>query len=1421
MKLFLFIYLIIIQFILETDLLSGKIFLNICEIKLTIVGTGNQRILYNNFDSYGGFPNEVYLGEEKINNITSTINLTKNENIIKLRWNSTFENCHKMFYECVNITEIDFSSFNNPDINDTSQMFYRCESLTSINFSNFYTSKVTTMEYMFFDCCNLTTLNLSTFDTSNVEYMNGLFAYCEKIKFLNLSNFNISQVVDTSEMFYDCYDLISLDLSGFGKSIINSMSFMFSGCINLISINLSNFYSSNQVVLYDTFSYCLNLIQIDLSKLSSVTMLIMTFYHCESLTYLNFPNFELTSRIYYSNIFFNCRKLKYINLSNAIDNSSLNYISFFQHIEDGLKVCINETKAPKLYQELLKINSVSFVCSFKPCINNSFYDDGVYKCTNTEECPIKYDKLIPIKRECVDDCSKDDIYRYEFRKKCYSNCSIDNFTLKYKGYLCDIQCPKELPFEMIEFQECVSNCTINEILLNLCKLKYEEETLLDTFLDNILEELESNNLDINILNNNSNITFEINGITFMITKIKIADSINKRRIELLDNDLYDCLYKLRIIYNLQNEEYFYLLNIQIIHLGIKKNIYRVYYYSNKKKILKRIDLTQCEKNKDIFEMAKCEKYSVESIMNNLCISCDKNNGFYELYNETNNLFKNCYKNINGYYLDNNKIFKPCYSTCLTCEKEGNETNHNCITCNNKNPYKSDTNCYNYSIDCSINNKYKFREKCYEKCPEGSINSKENKLFCEVVCTKDLPYELISTQECIKSCSINDKLKGLCKLNYDKENMTHQNEQLDDIRNMITKEIDITQLDNEKDLIFKESNFIYSFTNTENQKKIERINNSAIHFGECEDKLKSKYNISKEESLYILKVEIFIEGMKNPKVEYEVYYPLFNSTLILLDLSVCLNMKIDILYPNKINIGTLDKVDINSGYYNDICYSTTSIYGTDIILKDRRDEFINYNLSVCEEECNLKNYNNTLEKTTCSCDVKIKIGSFTEIKFDKLILLRRFTSLYSISNLNVMQCNQFVFNSNIIFKNIGFYLITVIIIFGISCLGIFYFKEYYIFNITINQIITEKRKKIKDKNEIIVEESKIKGKNEIIIEENKMKKKRKIRRNSVIEDSNLRFKDNTKFYLQFQNNIKKSPPIKKNKKIVFPNSNIKKRRNSSALDANNFILNMLNSNQQLIKNKDNKITNELKVIKEVDENKEIKIKTEINIDELWPQEINSLSYDNAKKYDKRNFSIYYISLLRMKHILIFTFYTKDYNSRIIKIYLFFFTFAINFTINTLFFDDTNMHKIYKDKGHFNFVYQLPNMIYSSLITTILNAILKLLALYENNIMNIKNTKIEDLDEKLKEERKKIKIKLILYFTITYSLLILFWYYLCCFCGVYKNTQVYLLKNTLFSFFTSLLTPFGIYILPSIFRILSLKTKKKRKCLYNFSKLLQLI
>ena len=63
---------------------------------------------------------------------------------------------------------------------------------------------------------------------------------------------------------------------------------------------------------------------------------------------------------------------------------------------------------------------------------------------------------------------------------------------------------------------------------------------------------------------------------------------------------------------------------------------------------------------------------------------------------------------------------------------------------------------------------------------------------------------------------------------------------------------------------------------------------------------------------------------------------------------------------------------------------------------------------------------------------------------------------------------------------------------------------------------------------------------------------------------------------------------------------------------------------------------------------------------------------------------------------------------------------------------------------------------------------------------------------------------------------FWYYLICFCGVYANTKMHLIKDSGFSLFTGLLIPFGMYLIPGIFRISSLRVKKPtRAFLYKFS------
>ena len=91
--------------------------------------------------------------------------------------------------------------------------------------------------------------------------------------------------------------------------------------------------------------------------------------------------------------------------------------------------------------------------------------------------------------------------------------------------------------------------------------------------------------------------------------------------------------------------------------------------------------------------------------------------------------------------------------------------------------------------------------------------------------------------------------------------------------------------------------------------------------------------------------------------------------------------------------------------------------------------------------------------------------------------------------------------------------------------------------------------------------------------------------------------------------------------------------------------------------------------------------------------------------------------------------------------------------------------------------------------------------------------------MEELIKFLKIKFILFYIISFIFLIFFWYYLSCFCAVYKNTQVHLIKNTIISFGLSSVYPLGLYLIPGIFRILSLK--KNNKYMFNFSKFLGIL
>jgi hypothetical protein len=68
----------------------------------------------------------------------------------------------------------------------------------------------------------------------------------------------------------------------------------------------------------------------------------------------------------------------------------------------------------------------------------------------------------------------------------------------------------------------------------------------------------------------------------------------------------------------------------------------------------------------------------------------------------------------------------------------------------------------------------------------------------------------------------------------------------------------------------------------------------------------------------------------------------------------------------------------------------------------------------------------------------------------------------------------------------------------------------------------------------------------------------------------------------------------------------------------------------------------------------------------------------------------------------------------------------------------------------------------------------------------------------------------------------WFYISCFCAVYTNTQLILMKCAIYSFAATCVYPFFICLIPPLFRNCALgDDKKDKKCLYEFSKIISYI
>ena len=80
------------------------------------------------------------------------------------------------------------------------------------------------------------------------------------------------------------------------------------------------------------------------------------------------------------------------------------------------------------------------------------------------------------------------------------------------------------------------------------------------------------------------------------------------------------------------------------------------------------------------------------------------------------------------------------------------------------------------------------------------------------------------------------------------------------------------------------------------------------------------------------------------------------------------------------------------------------------------------MSLCENNCEYKGYDNNKKISKCECSIKSEFHFLSEIKIDKNLLLNNIKDLEKISNIYVMKCYKLLFTKDGLKVNIGSYIL---------------------------------------------------------------------------------------------------------------------------------------------------------------------------------------------------------------------------------------------------------------------------------------------------------------------------------------------------------------------------------------------------------------
>ena len=591
------------------------------------------------------------------------------------------------------------------------------------------------------------------------------------------------------------------------------------------------------------------------------------------------------------------------------------------------------------------------------------------------------------------------------------------------------------------------------------------------------------------------------------------------------------------------------------------------------------------------------------------------------------------------------------------------------------------------------------------------------------------------------------------------------------------------------------NYLYQMITSEKERDILRkiMNNtnqlSNIDLGECENILKDHYHIDRNVSLIILKFEKVSNNSSERAIQYEVYEP-FNLTK--LDLSPCNDVKIDIythvelseellnLY-NEMKKNGYDLFDINSAFYRDICTPYTSPNGTDVLLDDRISYYFHNNELVCQSNCEFSDYSIESQLLKCECDVsnsQIKTREIT--KLSKKVVYDSFIDSLKFSNYKVLYCYKLAFHINSVTVNKGSIIAIILFCFYFLFFLLYCYEGYLPFKIDVARYIFRRKKS--DNAELI----EYKYHNEKMIENQD--------KNNFFLDP-LKSKKNKFGVGQSSKSLISGKTPKKLSKF----KNIPRKKNSNAIQSN------------LTRNRPISIVN-----RNGNSDETMDLKEQEKLDNF---ELNNLEYDDAIRRDKRSYLNTYWSILKREHLIIFTFFAKnDHNLFYVKLARFIFLFCTDMTLNVFFFADETMHKTFLDYGKYNFLQHIPQIIYSTVATQLVEVFLCFLSMTDTHYYEIKTIEYKDR-YKIFQILKCVKRKLIAFFVFTFLLFAFYWYAIACFCAVYVNTQSAFIKDSVTSFALGLLYPLILYLFPVLFRIISLRASKANlSCLYKLSEVI---